>query len=87
MISHDTHSNTYNEKHTWVAEVIPICRDDLLVLPSYNRVPGLGELVLVIKITSQVTILDPVTGRIGELRLDKFWKRPFQPVASREVLT
>lgn len=34
LISNDTHSNTSNYKFTYSVEIVPICKDDLVVVPK-----------------------------------------------------
>ena len=34
LISHDQKSNHYNYKHTFSVEIVPVCKDDLVMLPS-----------------------------------------------------
>ncbi|KAF4397202.1 hypothetical protein G4B88_009048 [Cannabis sativa] len=43
LISHDTKSNNYNYKYTFSVEISPICREDLICLPS--KVTHIGHLL------------------------------------------
>mmetsp|Transcript_3151 Transcript_3151/g.2879 ORF Transcript_3151/g.2879 Transcript_3151/m.2879 type:complete len:186 (+) Transcript_3151:325-882(+) len=84
LISSDPKSNTYNYKFTFLAEIIPICRDDLLVLPKSQRIPGLGRVVMCYKLASLIRVLDIRNFRTGEIKSDRYWKQPFQVYAGRE---
>ncbi len=33
LISHDTHSNTFNYKYTFSVEIVPVCKDNVVCLP------------------------------------------------------
>lgn len=65
LVSHDTHSNTYNYKYTFSVEIAPVCKDDLVCLSSKlsTSLGGMGPLVLCTKVSNQITLLDPVTLR------------------------
>jgi nonsense-mediated mRNA decay protein 3 len=34
LLSSDTHSNTANYKFTYSVEIVPVCKDDLVVIPK-----------------------------------------------------
>ena len=63
LVSADNHSNVFNHKYTYLVELVPLCKDDLVVLPSsLARNQGdLSPLVLVERVTSMVHVVDPVT--------------------------
>lgn len=72
LISSDAKSNTYNYKYTFLADIIPVCRDDLVVLPPAQRIPGLGRVVLCYRLASIVRVFDISSFRIGEMRPDRY---------------
>uniref|UniRef100_J3N552 60S ribosomal export protein NMD3 n=1 Tax=Oryza brachyantha TaxID=4533 RepID=J3N552_ORYBR len=74
LVSHDTKSNVYNYKHTFSVEICPICREDLIALsPQVSRdLGGLGPLVLCIKVTNAIALLDPLTLRVHHLEEKKY---------------
>ncbi|KAF4368479.1 hypothetical protein F8388_018603 [Cannabis sativa] len=65
LISHDTKSNNYNYKYTFSVEISPICREDLICLPSKVSLSlgNLGPLVICTKVTNTISLLDPFTLR------------------------
>lgn len=70
-------------------ELAPVCRDDLIILPSKTAkaLGGIGPLVLVYKVTTSVHIVDIHTMRTIELDGPTYYKHQFTPVCSRERLT
>lgn len=63
LISHDTHNNTYTYKHTFCVEIVPICKDDLVCLPSAlaASLGNIGPLCVCLRVTNFVYLLDPFT--------------------------
>uniref|UniRef100_A0A7S1TKE8 60S ribosomal export protein NMD3 n=1 Tax=Erythrolobus australicus TaxID=1077150 RepID=A0A7S1TKE8_9RHOD len=88
LISHDANNNTYRYKYSFSAEISPLCRDDLVVLPPKvsAHLGGIGPLVLVTKVAQNVTLLDNRSMRSVELLSSYFWKNEFQPVLNSRRL-
>ena len=84
LISHDASSNTFNYKYTFKAEVIPICKDDLVVLPPklFSRVATASPLLLCSKISGLLHLVDPFTTQTVELDARKYWRDEFHAVAN-----
>lgn len=87
LISHDESDNTYNYKYTFIGEIIPLCKNDLVVLPKEFNNGGVGPLVLVQKVSNMVTIINPFTLRHTEILADRYWKNPFKSFANQKQLT
>ena len=87
LISTDFKSNVYNYKHTFVAEVPPVCKDDLIVLPLSQSIPGMGRMLLCTKVTTQLHLLDVSSLAVYEMKPSQFWKSPFSVHATRGHLT
>ncbi len=89
LISHDPNNNTYNYKYTIHCEMCPVCKDDLVYLPSHVRTKlgGFPSVALVTKVTTAVHLVDPVTGRTAQVQGTEYWKYPFETVGSRKHLT
>lgn len=79
LVSHDANSNVYRYKYSFSAEIVPICKDDLLCLPPKLSVAlgGIGPLVLVTRVSQGLTLLDPHTLTTTELAASQYWKTPF----------
>ncbi|GFR51707.1 hypothetical protein Agub_g14152 [Astrephomene gubernaculifera] len=88
LVSHDTHNNTYNYKFTFSVEIVPLCKDDLVCLPPKMAAScgNLGPLVLVTRITNQITITDPATLRSYSMDAPVYYRHPFTALASQRVL-
>ncbi|RHY12317.1 hypothetical protein DYB25_012907 [Aphanomyces astaci] len=82
LISSDNHNNTANVKLTVHVELAPICKDDLVIVDKRLAQLCGSNLVLVTRVTTQVHILDPLTGRRAEIPSDRYWKTPFEALDS-----
>jgi len=89
LISHDANNNAYNYKYTFSVEIIPICREDLTCLPSRTAAScgSINPLVICLKISNQLHIMDPMTLQIAEISPSAFWAVPFRSIASHKQLT
>jgi len=88
LVSHDTKSNNYNYKFTFSVEICPICREDLICLPSKVAVSlgNLGPLVICTKVTNNIALLDPFTLRHCFLDADQYWRTAFKSLLSGRQL-
>lgn len=80
FISQDTHTSKKTYKYTYHVEIVPISKDDLVVLPkpvanSLDFLPS--RLVICKKITNSIHFLDPTTLKTGELLASHYWRKPF----------
>lgn len=84
LISQDDKSNTYNYKYTYSVEILPICRDDVIVLPAAWRgsLGGIGPVVLCYKVTTSIHLVDTETLAMAEIQNDRYWKSPFTSLGS-----
>jgi nonsense-mediated mRNA decay protein 3 len=69
LISHDEQNADYQYKYTFIVELAPLCRDDLVILPKSlsNRLGGVGPMVLVYKISKFIHIVDIKTMQTFEI--------------------
>jgi len=85
MVSEDVKNNTANMKYTISADMVPLCRDDLVVCCKNMGIGSMvgklvGRMALVTKVTSCVHLVDatPVRGMLqdafADLHPDKYWK-------------
>ncbi|GFQ75666.1 60S ribosomal export protein NMD3 [Trichonephila clavata] len=89
LISHDTHSNTFDYKHTFSVEIVPICRDDVVCLPlSLSRSLGnIGQVCICYRVTNSLSLIDPRTLQIAEVSTQQFWRTPFCAIGSLKQCT
>lgn len=80
LVSQDVQNNTNNMKATTLAQMVPLCRDDLLVIHKAAKAKLSGRLALVHKVSSVVHIIDASPKRENiddsrmELSVDGYYK-------------
>lgn len=82
LISEDIQNADKNYKFTFSVEMVPLCKDDLVVLPK-NTAGSMGNidpLVLVYRVAAGVYAVDPRTLQMAELSSEKYWREPFRPL-------
>lgn len=83
LVSEDVKNNTANIKTTIVCDMVPLVRDDLIVV--HKRAKGVGSLTgrlcLVLKLSSVVHLVDAspardadITARCSDLHAESYWK-------------
>jgi nonsense-mediated mRNA decay protein 3 len=84
LISADTHTGAKNFKFTYVVEVVPVCKDDLVVLPKKlaRSMGSISQLVLCSGIGNTIHFMDPVTLQTAGMTAATYWRSPFVPLAS-----
>lgn len=89
LVSHDANSNTYRYKYTFSTEIIPLCKDDLLVLPPKlsSHLGGMGPVVLVTRISQSITVTDPLSLQSAEISSALYWKHPMTPIMNAKQAT
>ncbi|CAO3616970.1 unnamed protein product [Cunninghamella blakesleeana] len=88
LISTDIHTSTSNYKFTYSVEIVPICREDLVVLPKKlaNSMGGVSQLVLCTRISNSIHLLDYNTLHTTDIAHNVYWRSPFLPLASSKAL-
>jgi hypothetical protein len=83
LVSEDVKNNTANIKHTVSLDMVPLCRDDLVVVDKHAKGVGRlsGRLCLVLKISSTVHFIDASPSRgldlsscVSDLNADNYWR-------------
>jgi len=89
LISHDTHSNTYNYKYTYSVEIVPVCKGDIVCLPLAlaRSLGNINQLCICLRITKQVYLIDPTTLKTAEINANVYWRQPFKSIANCKQLT
>lgn len=82
LIGTDDKSNVANYKYTNLVEICPLCKDDLLYLPSKmaRNLGNISRLVLVKNITNRIHLIDPLSGQTAQMSPEAFWREPIRPV-------
>ncbi|MFH4979643.1 hypothetical protein AB6A40_006352 [Gnathostoma spinigerum] len=88
LVTHDAKNNTYDYKHTFCVEVVPVCRDDLICLPkkTAQSFGNMNQLVICLRISSVVTLIDPLTLQFIDVTSNQFWRDPFPVLCQRKQL-
>lgn len=82
LVSHDTHSNTYNYKTSYSVELPPICKNDIVCLtPKMAQQMGnLGQILICLRVTNNIHLIDPCTLQIAEVDGNSFWRSQFSAI-------
>lgn len=88
LISKDTHSDVSTYKFTYSVEIVPICKDDLVVLPKKvaKSLGNISRFVLCSKISNTVQFMDPMTLQTSEMSSQIYWRNPFLSLADSSQL-
>jgi nonsense-mediated mRNA decay protein 3 len=74
LISADRQSNIGEYKHNYLIELVPLCKDDLLILPKElaAKQSNISPLVLVKRIGASVFVVDPLTAEVRKRNISLF---------------
>ena len=84
LVSEDVQNAVMRYKHTMAVEIVPLCKDDVAVLPPRTAAAcgSISPVVLVLRVSSNVFLLDPRTLQVAELPSERYWREPFRALAS-----
>jgi nonsense-mediated mRNA decay protein 3 len=82
LISHNEKDGTAHFKFTVMVEIVPLCRNDLVILPkaTASAMGGITQPLLVYKVNTSVHLIDPTNLRVFELSGAQYWRTPFAPI-------
>lgn len=88
LVSHNIHTSNYNYKYTFSVEIVPTCKEDLVCLPPKlaASLGNLGPLVLCTRVSSALTLMDPLTLRQSQIEGSVFWRHPFPSMIQQKQL-
>lgn len=88
LVSHDQWSNIYNYKYTYMIEIAPVCKDDLIILSKEQskELGGIGPVMLCYKTSANVHLLDPLTFEVLEFDENTYWKHNFRSHIDRSTM-
>ncbi|KAG6063767.1 ribosome-binding protein [Claviceps purpurea] len=88
LISYDTHTAKRSYKFSYSAEIVPICRDDLVAMPIKlaKQHGNISPLVLCHKIGTAVYLMDPQTLQTADISSPIYWRDPFRSLADAQEL-
>lgn len=84
IISSDTHTNTANFKYTYSVEIIPICKDDLVCIPTKQArtMSNISPLTICTRVGNSIHLLDPSTLQSCDITANIYWRAPFHTLAT-----
>uniref|UniRef100_A0A7S0TE99 60S ribosomal export protein NMD3 n=1 Tax=Elphidium margaritaceum TaxID=933848 RepID=A0A7S0TE99_9EUKA len=89
LISHDHKSNVANFKYSMYAELPPICRNDLCLIPLklQKKCGGHSPLMLCYKVTTMLHFVDPTSLHTIELDAKQYFRYFFKSISNVKHLT
>ncbi|RKP23511.1 NMD3 family-domain-containing protein [Syncephalis pseudoplumigaleata] len=84
LISTDVHTSTSNYKFTYSVEIAPICKDDLICLPSKlaRSLGNISQLVLCTRVGTSLQLIDANSLQGTDVTSQVYWRTPFTSLAS-----
>lgn len=88
LISQDKKSGTAEFKNNFLIEIVPLCKDDLVILPKElaRNLSNFSPLVLIKSISAGIHIVDPISGERQEINTEKYWRDEFGPIMNTRQL-
>ncbi|ANB11879.1 ribosome-binding protein NMD3 [Sugiyamaella lignohabitans] len=89
LISQNIHTSAKSYKFSYSVEIVPICKEDLVVLPK-KLAKSLGisnQLTLCYRIGNAVHLIDPTNLQTAELAAGIYWRSPFSSLSTGKNLT
>jgi nonsense-mediated mRNA decay protein 3 len=88
LVTADHKANTGNFKHNFLIEIVPVCKDDLVILPKVTamNLSNISPLCLVKGVAAGIHVFDPLTGEKQEINCEKYWRNEFIPVMTNREL-
>lgn len=67
-------------KFSYAVELVPVCKDDLVVLPARlaASLGAISPLVLVGRVTANITVIDPQTLQVEDASAERYFRDPFR---------
>lgn len=91
LISQDIHTGSNSYKFTFSIELVPLCRDDLVILPAKvaHSLGNISQLVVCTKVTTAIHFIDPNTCQTAELNGPSYFasSQPIKSLFNQKQLT
>ncbi|VDK59902.1 unnamed protein product [Cylicostephanus goldi] len=70
LVSHDTKNNTYDYKHTFCVEIVPICRDNIVCMPKKvaQQLGNMSQIAICLQVSNVITLIDPNNLRMADIQ-------------------
>ncbi len=88
LIGMDQYSNIYNYKFSFMIEIAPVCKDDLIVLDekTAKTLGGCSPILLCHKLSSRIHLIDPVSFKTYDFDAQTYWRHEFRSYVDRKCL-
>lgn len=88
LISQDIHTSTMSFKFTFSAELVPVCKDDLVAIPikMAKQNGNISPLLLCHKIGTSIYLMDPQTLQTCDIAAPIYWRAPFHSLTDTHEL-
>lgn len=88
LISMDIHTSKKSYKFTYSAEIVPICRDDLVALPIKlaKSIGNITPISLCYRVGTSINLIDPNTLQTADVPTAIYWRAPFTNLADVKEL-
>eukprot|EP00397_Hematodinium_sp_SG-2012_P032716 GEMP01034858.1.p1 GENE.GEMP01034858.1~~GEMP01034858.1.p1 ORF type:complete len:459 (+),score=95.72 GEMP01034858.1:90-1466(+) len=87
LVSHNVQNSTAKFKRAFYLELCPLSRGDLVFLPKkIAKALAAPQLLLVLRVRSNIHLVSPGSGRYYDISRDQYWKNPFNACATFQQL-
>ncbi|KAG1130589.1 hypothetical protein G6F60_004255 [Rhizopus arrhizus] len=88
LISKDIHTSVSNYKFTYSAEIVPICRDDLVCIPKKlaNNFGNMSRLLICTRISNSIHLMDVNTLATADVSTTQYYRQPFLSLGSAKSM-
>eukprot|EP00242_Pyramimonas_sp_CCMP2087_P000128 CAMPEP_0198196994 /NCGR_PEP_ID=MMETSP1445-20131203/593_1 /TAXON_ID=36898 /ORGANISM="Pyramimonas sp., Strain CCMP2087" /LENGTH=498 /DNA_ID=CAMNT_0043866123 /DNA_START=578 /DNA_END=2074 /DNA_ORIENTATION=- len=88
LVSFNEQNAVYNYKYTFSVQIVPICKEDLCLLPLkvYQALGSFGPLVICTHITNTLHMLDPLTLRTVNVDVNSYYRSPYVAITNAKHL-
>uniref|UniRef100_A0A915AB21 60S ribosomal export protein NMD3 n=1 Tax=Parascaris univalens TaxID=6257 RepID=A0A915AB21_PARUN len=89
LVTHDPRNNTYDYKHTFCVDIVPICKDSVICLPKRiaQSLGNMSQLVVCLRVSNVITLIDPSTLQMADVTASQYWRDPFEALCQSKQLT
>jgi nonsense-mediated mRNA decay protein 3 len=89
LVSHNANNNTYNYQYTFMVEIVPVCKEDIVCLPYKVSLGmgGVGPIMLVTRVGASFQLTDVATLRQIWVDAPQYYRSPYRSVGSAKMMT
>jgi len=86
LISQDQKSNVAIHHHTFSVEIVPICKNDLVILPktTARKLGCISPISLCLQVSDRLKFIDPLSCQVSFLSAERFFQNPVEAVMNSQ---